>query len=161
MATEADVHRFFNYQRKQEQAFKYARRQPDPRHILAGRIEQQVKARLAAFSYQVSSTANNERFDLWCEGVRIEVKASQWNGRYQCNLRGNDADLLILVCITNPTAHFFVIPWKDLGNRKNVAIWSEQPDDYRGQWARYQEAWHHLHELVKNPPPSPWQLPLF
>jgi hypothetical protein len=109
--------------------------------------------------YRVSHTANNERWDLWCEGVRVEVKASTWGGRYQANLRGNDADVLILACV-NGKVSFFVIPWAELADRKTVEVWSENPERYQGQWARWFEAWGVVGELVSNPPPNPWQMPL-
>lgn len=160
--TEADLARFFQQIRQEQQRARFVRwgRNVDPRRMLANRIEQQVKARLEGMGYRVSRTGHNERWDLWCEGVRLEVKASHWRGRYQANLRGNDADLLILACV-NGKISFFVIPWGEVAGLAHLAIWSEEPAATAGRWARFYEAWDLVGELVANPPAGPWQLPLF
>lgn len=158
--TEADLARFFQRIRQEQQRARFARRDADPRRVLAGRIEQQVKARLEALGYRVSKTGHNERWDLWCEGVRLEVKASHWPGRYQANLRGNDADLLVLACV-NDGVSFFVIPWGEVAGQRGLTIRAEEPARTMGRWARYYEAWELVGELVANPPAGPWQLPLF
>lgn len=158
--TESDLARFFQRIRQEQQRARFQRPRRDPRRVLAGRIEQQVKARLEGLGYRVSRTGNNARWDLWCEGVRIEVKASHWRGRYQANLRSNDADLLVLACV-NGGVSFFVIPWGEVAGRSSLEIRSEEPAATASRWARWYEAWELVGELVANPPAGPWQLPLF
>jgi hypothetical protein len=157
--TEADLARFFQGIRQEQQAARF-RRRVDRRRVLAGRVEQQVKAHLESLGYLVSKTGHNERWDLWCEGVRLEVKASHWRGRYQANLRGNDADLLVLGCVHDGVS-FFVIPWGEVAGQRALTIRAEDPAATMGRWARYYEAWELVGELVQNPPAGPWQLPLF
>jgi len=157
--SEGQLFRFFKAMRQEQRAAQWI--WPwDQRRILAGEIEQDVKARLQGMGYRVSKTGHNERWDLWCEGVRVEVKASSWGGRYQANLRGNEADVLILGCV-NGIVSYFVIPWEKLGDRRTVEVCSEDPEAYHGQWARWREAWGVVDDLVSDPPPNPWQMPLF
>lgn len=49
----------------------------DPRRVLANNIEREVRARPEANGYRVSKTGHNQSWDLWCEGVRVEVKGSR------------------------------------------------------------------------------------
>jgi hypothetical protein len=145
-------HLFFQSFRRDEQRFRYARRQGD----LAKRVENQARAVLEGRGWRTTRTAHNEHFDLWCEGVRVEVKAARWNDRYQANLRANDADVLLFGC-QNGRVHWFVIPWEALGDRRNLAIWSEDPEAYAGRWARFRDAWGVVADLVSDPP-HPYQL---
>jgi hypothetical protein len=158
--SEWGLYRFFVKMRQEDQRARYLRPKSDPRRVLANDIEREVRAKLEAHGYRVTKTRHNESWDLWCEGVRVEVKGSRWNGRYQANLRGNQADVLILGCV-NGDVRFFVIPFDALGECKALAIWSENPQEYMGKWARFLEAWSVVDDLVANPPPNPWQLPLF
>ncbi len=156
MLSEADLERFLHRLWEEQRRGRYLLPE-DPRHTLARRVERAVIQRLIGRGHQVSKAAPNEHWDLWADGIRIEVKAATWHGRYQANLRGNDADVLILGCV-NGDVHFFVIPFDRLEGRRHVAIWSPDPARYLGRWAPFYEAWEWLDALeVRNP----WQLPLF
>ena len=105
--------------------------------------------RLAELRLWWSPTRPNARFDLLVEGcLRVEVKASRWvaPGRYQACLH-NVADVVVWGC-RNGRWHWFVIPVEQLGDRRNVAIWSEDPERYDGLWSPFREAWPRLAELV-------------
>ena len=106
---EWDLHQFFERMRREEQRARFCRPGPDPRHELGREVELQVRAHLEGLGYWVSKAAPNARHDLWCEGVRVEVKGARWTGRYQANLRRNQADVLVLGCV-NGSIGFFVIP---------------------------------------------------
>ncbi|NIV34989.1 MAG: hypothetical protein GWN58_37700, partial [Anaerolineae bacterium] len=79
--------------------------------------------------------------------LRIEVKASTWRaargrrGRYQAHWH-NRADMLLWLLAN--VGQWLVIPASELGNRRNLAIWSYDARDYAGQWAAYLDAWHIL-----------------
>jgi hypothetical protein len=156
MNADFDVFLFFRDRRREAQRFRYAR-QADARE-LAQDIENEARAVLEGLGYRTAKTGHNEHFDLWVEGVRVEVKGATFTDRYQANLRGNDADVLVFGCVNGAT-HFFVIPWPALGRRRNLAIWSENPDDYQGRWARFRDAWGIVDDLVADPP-RPYQLAL-
>jgi hypothetical protein len=151
------LYEFFRKQREFERRYVYILRNSleDPRQVLAREAEQAVTERLEEIGYRVNPTSRNARYDLLVEGAaRVEVKASTYNeaagqrgGRYQAHFH-NQADLLIFGC-KNGSWHFFVIPVQDLGGRRNIAVWSEDPRDYVGQWTRYLEAWDYVGEVVK------------
>jgi len=128
---------------------------------------------------QVCPTTHNCPFDLWVsnaqgQAARVEVKTSLWwhnpkskiqnpksNGRYQANLRQHrDVDLVIFMA-KNGTWWPYIIPIQAIGKRRNIAIWSECPGDYKGQWRIYLEAWQHLEQIITNSQPRSWQLSLF
>lgn len=156
MDADLDVFLFFRDRRREAQRFRYARR-ADARE-LAQDIENEARAVLEGLGHRTVKTSHNAHFDLWVEGVRVEVKASRYTDRYQCNMRGNDADVLLFGCVNGAT-HFFVISFDAIEGRRNLAIWSENPDDYQGRWARFRDAWGIMDDLVANPP-RPYQLAL-
>jgi hypothetical protein len=151
--TEWDLYEFFKEQRRRELAARYAR--PDPRRVLAREAEQAVAERLEEMGYRVNPTSRNARYDLLVEdATRVEVKASTYNeatghrgSRYQAHFH-NEADLLVFAC-RNGSWYFFVIPAQDLGGRRNLAVWSEDPRDYVGQWMGYLEAWDYVPQVVE------------
>jgi hypothetical protein len=117
--------------------------------------------RLQQLDLQAYPTANNSPFDLWVEGVKVELKASHWHepGRYQANIRNHKADFLIFDCI-NGTDHFHIIPMAAIAPRKAIAVWSYDPADSSGQWVQFLENWDHLIKAVETAAHI-WQPPLF
>jgi hypothetical protein len=83
-------------------------------------------------------------------GIRLEVKASLFThhkhskGRYQFNTR-QSPDAFVLVCVGS-AGHAFVIPGEMIGDRNNVAIWSQDPTEYNGIWTPFLDAWWILGE---------------
>ena len=77
--------------------------------------------------------------------LRIEVKGALWSssstrqGRYQFNTRQHP-DVYVLRILEEPGADF-VIPGREIGERKNIAIWSRNPHKYNGQWSKYLNRW--------------------
>lgn len=147
--TENDLHLFFKTQRDLERRFRYARRRE-----LAQLIEHDVLVKLAAMGYFVMATEYGARYDLLVNDcLHVEVKASTWHetvggrGRYQACLH-NRADVVVFCCV-NSSKHYFVIPVKQLGGRKNIAVWSYEPARYTGRWAKYLEAWTLLPPMVR------------
>jgi hypothetical protein len=143
---------------------------------LAREAEQSVAKRLQALGYQVHATPHKCPFDLWVNdgrgAARVEVKLGLYHpsthgGRFQAHIH-NEADLVIFIA-RNPSTSLgmygrdwpFVIPMPDIRPRRNIAIWSECPADYSGQWAAYLEAWQHLHQAVEQGQARAWQLSLF
>jgi len=125
-----------------------AGRRLDPRRVLARQVEHQVRERVAARGIAVTGTRHTERFDLLAQGVRIEVKAARWDGvRYECNLRSNDADVLVFGCLDGEL-HFFVIPFEQVAGRTVIKVTQHDPRDYIGQWMCWFEAWDVIDELV-------------
>jgi len=97
--------------------------------------------------YTVRHNGHNDHADLVIDDtLRVEVKASLWTGhkhsrgRYQFNTR-QSPDLYVLVCVGS-AGHAFVIPGHVIGDRANVAIWSQDPTAYKGQWSPYLDHWH-------------------
>jgi hypothetical protein len=131
-----------------------ADRRLDPRRVMARRFEHEVRGILAARGLIVTGTRHTERFDLLVLGIRVEVKASRWSGRYICNLHGNDADVLVWACVDEregdsriaPT--YFVIPFEDVKGLTVIKIPSHDPRDYCGKWMRWCGAWDLIEELV-------------
>lgn len=122
--------------------------------ILAGRGWQ---------TWHIASTEPNKRFDLYARGARVEVKASGYHPamhgcRYQAHIH-NHANLILLACF-NHTIHWFVIPASEIGQRRNIAVWSHDPACYTGIWSQFYEAWHLADEIIQAAPAIPLQLPL-
>lgn len=131
---------------------------------LAREAEGRVRDRIQAMGFQVSPTYHNRLFDLWVEGVRVEVKASGWyespkGGRYQARIHHFNADVVVFDCV-NGAHHYFVIPMADIKPHKNIAIWNYDPKSYLGRWAQYLEAWEYIAEAVQAACRM-WQPPLF
>jgi hypothetical protein len=124
-----------------------ADRRLDPRRILARRFEHEVRAILAGRGLVVTGTRHTESFDLLVQGVRVEVKASRWNGRYICNLHSNDADVLVWACVDGE-AHYFVVPFEEVRGLTVLKIRPRDPRDYCGRWMRWFGAWDLVEELV-------------
>ena len=108
---------------------------------------------LSELGYAVHQNGHNDGADLVVnDTLRIEVKASFWvghktrKGRYQFNTRQRP-DCYILFCMgTNGSA--FVIPGDIIGDRTNVAIWSQDPERYAGQWATYLDDWEVIERML-------------
>lgn len=116
------------------------------------------------FGYRVNRTVNNAPFDLWIEGARVEVKASNYKeckrgGRYQAAIRNHECDLVIFDCI-NGTDHLLFIPSLAIGGRRNISIWSYDPAESTGQWRQFLEEVEFLHQAIKAVS-HVWQPPLF
>jgi hypothetical protein len=156
------------------------------RHFLAGTLKSQLErerlrqSRQAEekvaqfirdeFGYQVHSTTANCPFDLWVAGgpdraARVEVKLAtlhdnKGRNRFQADVRQSaDVDLLIWLCRNGRDWHY-IIPIADLRGRRNLAIWSACPGNYRGQWSHYLEAWDYLRQVVENTHQRVWQFGL-
>lgn len=144
------------------------------RHLaLAANVEAKVATFIRLLGYAAHQTTSRCPFDLWVanesgQAIRVEVKASLYNvcadagkgGRYQANIRHHhQADLVIFVA-RNGRDWPFVIPMAQLGNRANIAIWSQCPADYTGRWAGYLNAWNYLDEAVARARPAVHQLAL-
>lgn len=161
--TERDLERLHQEMWSMDRRWRFIRAKPPENHALGRDVMNEARAILQDRGYRVSKAGSNDHHDLWCEGVRVEVKGSLWDEhqrRYQANLRRNEADVLLLGCV-NGSTHWFVVPWAALADRAHVAVWSHDPEEYRGQWSRFYEAWSVVDELAENPPDNPWQLPLF
>lgn len=116
---------------------------------------------LGSMGWQAYPTANNEPFDLWVEGAKVEYKAARWRapGRYQAAIRNHQADVLVFDCI-NGARHYHVIPMAQIEPRKSIAVWSYAPEESTGQWAGFINAWHYLEQAI-NEANHVWQPPLF
>lgn len=134
-------------------------RQLDPRRVLARKMERLARAILAERGFSVAGTRHTENFDLLVQGIRVEVKASRWNGeRYICNLHGNDADMLVWACVDGDV-HWFVIPFDQVKGLTVLKIQSHDPRDYCGKWLRWYAAWDLLDEMIAAGR-NAWQLEL-
>jgi hypothetical protein len=137
------------------------------RQRLAREAEQLISGRLALMGYQVNPTTHKCPFDLWVaddqgRAVRVEVKISlysQASGRYQANIRHDQAELLVFIA-RNGRDWVYVIPMGDVTPRHHIAIWSYCPGDYTGRWAAYLEAWEYLRQALEQANPQSYQLPL-
>jgi hypothetical protein len=58
----------------------------------------------------------------------------------------------VLAITPNGLEYPFLIPMREIGHRRNIAIWSESPADYKGQWARYLNDWQQLAEVLAEAP---------
>jgi len=145
---------------------------------MAREAENRVMERIQEMGYHVSPTYHNRLFDLWVEGIRVEVKVSGWHespkgGRYQARIHHFNADVVVFDCV-NPfprdpwgagrfnrgAHHYFVMPMADVKPHKNLAIWNYDPSRYVGRWMPYLEAWEHITEAVQAACRM-WQPPLF
>lgn len=120
----------------------------DPRRAMANAFEAEARRRLDALGLFTARTAHSARYDLMAEGVRVEVKASAWNGTaYQANLHGNRADVLAWACLDGGAHWWFVIPFGELRGRRKIEIACRDPRDTRGQWMRWYGAWEIVTDL--------------
>jgi len=104
---------------------------------LAREAEQIVAERVETMGYQATLTTHKCPFDLWVcnhtgRAVRVEVKLSRYHphkrgGRYQANIRHDQADLLVFIA-RNGQDWPFVIPMADIAPRRNIAIWASCPE---------------------------------
>lgn len=148
--TETGLYSLHRAQRQADLAYRFARpvddSGSDPRRALADSAEREAACILAGAGYDVALTpGHNDRHDLTLGGVlRIEVKASSWTpaqnarGRYQVHWH-NKAD--VLCWLLADVGQWIIIPAHELGDRRNLAIWSKDPGQYTGQWAAYLGAW--------------------
>lgn len=133
-------------------------RRDDDRRRLAREAEDAVADLLRSKGFFVARAATNAHFDLLANGLRIEVKASTWSGRYEANLRDNDADALVFAC-KNGRLHFFVMPFDVVAGLTVIKVTREDPADYLGRWSPYLEAWPIVDDLIAKSI-NHWQLPL-
>lgn len=131
------------------------------RNVAADLIRQQ--------GYRVShGTSGN----LWVTDgqrvTRIEAKLAQHGqdrmgrDRYQAAIYKHAADVLIFVARNEHGDYPFIIPMSEVVPRRNISIWSRDPEDYSGQWAEYLNAWDHLHQAMQTAVSrDDWQLSLF
>jgi hypothetical protein len=131
-----------------DRRFRYIKWVVDPRRALAAEAERVVADRLVGLGYHVAHAGGNSRYDLLLDGaVRVEVKAATWGGRYEWHYH-NKADVLILAA-KNGSWHFFILPVGVLAGRRNLAVWSENPAAYGGQWAGFLGNWGQVGLVVK------------
>ena len=118
--------------------------------------EDAIVAMLRRAGYTVEKTSYKAPFDLFVNGVRVEVKGATWHnrrnhhskGRYQARIHNHEFDILILDCI-NGSHHFFVIPNPAIFPRKHIEIPSYDVAEYTGHLKPYLEAWEVLQEAVE------------
>jgi hypothetical protein len=158
--TEHDLFRLHKQARKDSQQTRYTLNHSlDPRRVLSRQIESEVADRLAEQGYTVTRMPHKERFDLLVNGVRVEVKAATWDGyRYQANLHGNRADVLVMACVDGCTRHF-VIPFDRVSGLTVIKVTSHDPHDYIGRWTPFFERWELIDDLIASGFNS-WQLPM-
>lgn len=141
--------------------------QATPRHKrqeLTRRAVAEVRRIVEVWGYRVTETTHKCAFDLWIEGVRVEVKASTYNpckrgGRYQGHIKNHEADLVIFDCI-NGVDHLHVIPMIDICPRKHISVYSYNPAESDGQWQPYLGQWDFLYRAIEQSNHT-WQPPLF
>ena len=158
---ESDLARFFERERKESQRAKYltlsARK--DRRRILANDIEAEAASRLRELGFQVCKQSHKAHFDILADGMRVEVKASRWDGqRYQFNLHDNDADVVLFGCVDGSLT-WFVVPFDVVMGKRTIEIRSHDPQDYIGKLTAFYEAWDTLPDLAKSAR-NPYQLNL-
>ena len=152
-----------NLQFLQAQRFKPPRNTNDHRAV-EQKATTEIMRQANDRGYRCSPTGNNDPFDLWIEGAKVEIKAATYNpaktgGRYQANIRNHTADILIFDCI-NGTHHVHFIPMIEISPRHHIAVWSYDPALSSGQWLPFLEAWDYLEQAVFEARHM-WQLPLF
>ena len=159
--TDSSLDYMFRCWREQSQRTRYIYLPgEDPRSALARLVESKVRDKLIDMGYTPTRTGHNDPFDLMVRGCRIEVKAATFSSQgYRFNLRGNDADLLIIGCL-NSELHFFVIPFDCVRGLTYLKIPSHDPCSYMGRWTTFYEAWSVVDELVAMAR-NPWQMPMF
>lgn len=153
-----------NYQFLKRQTRRFT--QPNSAHNRAveWRAIDRVMDLAKELGYRVNPTTKNAPFDLWIEGCKVEVKASEWHdsktgGRYQAAIRNSSCDLLIFDCI-NGTDHLHFIPSQAIGGRRNIAVWTYAPENSSGQWRPFLEEVDYLHHAIEAANHI-WQPPLF
>jgi hypothetical protein len=151
MITEVDLARMHESEQKWDKAQRFRISwtvERDPRRELADQVEAMALDMLAGRGHLCIRTRHKEHFDLLVEGVRIEVKAANWDGeKYTCQLRSNRADVLAWACLDGD-AHWFVIPFGEVAGLKALKISRHDPRDYHGKWMRYYGAWEIVDKLV-------------
>src|SRR3989304_3912157 len=93
------------------------RKPPTPKQEIEWLAEREVIDLANNMGYRVTTTPHKSPFDLWIEGVKVEIKASAWHettekrrgSRYQANIRNYQFDILIFDCI-NGRHHLHIIP---------------------------------------------------
>lgn len=151
MFTELALANFHLHQQAwdKSQRFVFIDRALDPRRVLARQVERAVRDRLERLGFTVSKTFHQCSYDLLVNGIRVEVKAARWDGRrYECNLRSNDADVLVFACIDGDT-HFFVLPFDQVKGKTVIKITQHDPRDFLGSLIRWYEAWDIIDDLVR------------
>ena len=128
---------------------------------------------LRARGYRVMLGRRNRAYMWYTAGERvagIEVRrAVRREGqsrrttytRYQVPIKGHDqAQVLLLLAIApDGQEHPFFIPMSAIGQRRNIALWSEDPVEYSGQWAPYRNNWEVLAQALAEAPAHPeWGL---
>lgn len=120
----------------------------DPRKTRAYRAEKAVQVRLEAMGLEVTRTPHNERWDLMANGVKVEVKAASLSAdrqRYQANLHGNQADILVIECRDGRRPPvYFIVPFALVAGRTVIKISSRDPLKYNGRLAFGLEAWEQI-----------------
>lgn len=100
-------------------------------------------------NHYVSRAAANAHFDLIVDGLRVEVKAATLSGgRYQANLRSNDADVLVFVCHDGDQQHYFVIPFERVADLTHIEIRNIDPAAYSGWMAAWRDAWYLIDQYI-------------
>lgn len=148
---------------QKERRARFARAKSDYRHIEQASLGS-LMAELDNMGLRAARTVKNAGYDLWVEGVKVELKAARWHdsprgGRYQANIRNYEADILIFDCI-NGTHHRHFIPMSEIKPRKALAVWSYDPAQSTGQWLPFLERWDILLQTIRVANHT-WQLPLF
>ena len=123
--------------------------QPADRKAFAHDIESAIIDRLRESGRFVSRTADGEHYDLIVDGLRVEVKAASLSGgRYQANLRANDADVLVFVCHDGEQQHYFILPFDRVRGLTHIEIRNADPSAYRGWMAAWRDAWHLIDQYI-------------
>jgi hypothetical protein len=135
-------------------------------HELAAEGEQIAAGLIRSLGYEAHQTTHKCPFDLWVNdaagrAARVEVKTSLFDERqrrYQFDIRHDQTD--VVICLAKNGRYWpYVIPIAGI-DRRNIAIWSYCPGDYKGRWSIYLEAWQHLDQAITNSQPRCWQLAL-
>ena len=160
--TENDLARFFTKMRQQSQRAKYIPlpSSNDARRILANDIEAEAAGRLRELGFHVARQSHKSHFDILADGMRVEVKASRWDGeRYQFNLHDNDADVVLFGCVDGSLT-WFVVPFDQVKGKTTIEIGEHDPADYIGKLTAFYEAWDTLPDLARSSR-NPYQLDLW
>ncbi len=131
------------------------------RYVAADLIRQQ--------GYRVSHGVSGK---LWVtDGQRVaQVEAKlarhgrdqRGRDRYQAAIYNHAADVLIFIARNEEGDYPFIIPMSDITPRRNISIWSRNPEDYSGQWAPYLNDWERLEQAIQAAvTQDDWQLSLF
>jgi hypothetical protein len=97
--------------------------------------------------------------DLVIEGgIALEVKTakpSRYNGRQAgfqfCIEKAGHASLkaaaVVLVCVGDGATEFFIIPAREVGNRRKLGVGVDLAE-YKGRWAAFRNKWELLAEVA-------------